>query len=200
MLEAFVAAFPWQVVFGAVTGHDAPVMGNRDEQRCPHEVFPCRGDDRWIAIAVDDDEQFAALANAIGADGLAADPRFRSLERRRVHEQALEDIVTAWTSTQEVDVAVGTLRAAGVPAEKVARMDEVLRSPRLEARHFFTRFAHPEFGVRALAGVPWLTDRSPMRVAGPAPTLGQHTREVLTGVLHLTPEMVERLVEEGVAV
>ena len=200
MLEAFVAAFPWQVVFGAVTGHDAPVMGNRDEQQCPHEVFPCRDEDRWIAIAVADDEQFAALAKAIGVAGLATDPRFRSLERRRVHEQALEDIVTAWTSTQEVDDAVAALRAAGVPAEKVARMDEVLNSPRLAARHFFTGFAHPEFGVRALAGVPWLTDRSPMRVAGPAPTLGQHTREVLTGVLHLTPEMVERLVEEGIAV
>ena len=200
MLEAFMAAFPWQVVFGGVTGHDAPVMGNRDEQCCPHEVFPCRDEDRWIAIAVNDDEQFAALAAAIGAPDLRHDPRFRSLELRRVHERALETIVTEWTSTQDVDHAVETLRAAGVPAEKVARMDEVVRSSRLAARDYFTYFAHPEFGVRALAGVPWLTDRSPMRVRGPAPTLGQHTREVLTGVLDLSPETVERLIEEGVAV
>jgi crotonobetainyl-CoA:carnitine CoA-transferase CaiB-like acyl-CoA transferase len=200
MLEAFMAAFPWQVVFGGVTGHDAPVMGNRDEQCCPHEVFPCRDEDRWIAIAVNDDEQFAALAAAIGAPELGHDPRFRALELRRVHERALEAIVTGWTLTQDVDQAVETLRAAGVPAEKVARMDEVVRSPRLAARDYFTYFAHPEFGVRALAGVPWLTDRSPMRVRGPAPTLGQHTREVLTGVLDLTPETVDRLIDEGVAV
>ena len=74
MLEAFVAAFPWQVIFGAVAGHDAPVMGNRDEQQCPHEVFPCRDEDRWIAIAVNDDEQFAALGNAIGV-ARPGDPR-----------------------------------------------------------------------------------------------------------------------------
>jgi crotonobetainyl-CoA:carnitine CoA-transferase CaiB-like acyl-CoA transferase len=200
MLEAFVAAFPWQVVFGAVTGHDAPVMGNRDEQHCPHEVFPCQDEDRWIAIAVDDDEQFAALAKTIGAPELADDPRFGTLALRRVHEQSLEEIISAWTSTQTVDGAVEALRAAGVPAEKVATMDELVHSPRLAARQFFTRFAHPEFGVRALAGVPWRTDRSPMQMSGPAPTLGQHTREVLTDVLHLTPETVEALVRDGVAV
>ncbi len=114
-LEAFVAAFPWQVVFGGVTGHDAPVMGNRDEQRCPHEVFPCQDEDRWIAIAVDDDEQFVALATAIGAPKLADDPRFVTLPRRRVHEQALEDIITAWTSTQPVDGAVTDAAGRGRP-------------------------------------------------------------------------------------
>jgi benzylsuccinate CoA-transferase BbsF subunit len=200
MLEAFLAAFPWQVIFGGVAGHDAPVMGNRDERRCPHEVFPCRGDDRWIAIVVEDDRQFEALTAVMGASDLAGDPRFRTLELRRLHESVLEELVASWTVTQDVDRAVAALGAAGVPAEKVSRVDEVLRSPTLGARDFFTSFEHPEFGVRPLAGVAWVSDRSPMRAAGAAPVLGQHTREVLTEVLELSPETVDALIAAGVAV
>jgi crotonobetainyl-CoA:carnitine CoA-transferase CaiB-like acyl-CoA transferase len=200
MLEAFMAAFPWQVIFGGVAGHDAPVMGNRDERRCPHEVFPCHGDDRWIAIVVEDDRQFEALTAVMGASDLAGDPRFRTLDLRRLHESVLEELVASWTLTQDVDQAVAALGAAGVPAEKVSRVDEVLRSPTLVARDFFTGFDHPEFGVRPLAGVAWASDRSPMRAAGAAPVLGQHTREVLTEVLQLSAETVDALIATGVAV
>ncbi len=200
MLEAFMASFPWPVIFGGVTGHDAPVLGNRDEQRCPHEVFRCQGEDRWIAISVDDDEQFRRLAGAMGMPELASDPRFASLAARRLHESTLEALIGSWTSTLEVGQAVAALTAAGVPAARVNRVDELLDSEELLRRDFFTRFDHPEFGVRPLAGVPWSTNRSPMRVTAAAPALGQHTREVLVGLLGLTAEEVDRLVAGGVAV
>ncbi len=199
MLEACMAAFPWQVLYGGVAGHDAPVMGNRDELCSPHEVFRCRGEDRWVAIAVETDGQFRALAEVMGCPGLASDPRFVDHRSRRLHETELEETLSGWTSGQDVDVAVCALKAAGVPAEKVCRVDEVLCSPALARRGFFTRFDHPEFGVRPLAGVPWSTDRSPMEVQGPAPVLGQHTAEILTGVLALDGAEVERLIASGVA-
>lgn len=200
MLEAFMAAFPWPVIFGGVAGHDAPVLGNRDEQRCPHEVFRCQGEDRWIAISVEDDHQFRRLAAAMGLPELSSDPRFASLAARRLHESTLEGLIGAWTSTLEVDQAVATLTAAGVPAARVNRVDELLGSEELLRRDFFTRFDHPEFGVRPLAGVAWSTSRSPMRVTAAAPALGQHTREVLVGLLGLTAEEVDQLVAGGVAV
>lgn len=199
MLEAFMAAFPWQVIFGAVAGHDAPVLGNRDEQRCPHEVFRCRGQDRWVAIAVDDDEQFRRLVAAMGRPGLSDDPRFVSLASRRLHEGPLEELIGCWTSTLDVEEVVSRLTAAGVPAAKVRRVDEVVASEVLARRDFFTRFEHPEFGVRSLAGVGWITSRSPMRVGSAAPVLGQHTEEILVGLLGLEPDEVVALVAEGIA-
>lgn len=75
----------------------------------------------------------------------------------------------------------------------------ILESPDLVARRFFTRHDHPEFGVRPLAGVPWTTDLSDMRIDGPAPMLGQHTEEVLGKVLGLSSPEVHELRETGVA-
>lgn len=199
MLEALIAAFPWQVIFGAVAGCNAPVIGNRDEQRSPHEVFRCQGQDRWIAIAVDDDQQFRALASVVGIPELGTDRRFCTLASRRLHENVLEDLIEAWTSTRDPDAAVTALQQAGVPAEKVLRVDEVVGSDVLGRRNFFTHLEHPEFGVRALAGVPFFGSRSPIGVTSPAPTLGEHTRAVLTEVLLMTAEEVDELIAQGVA-
>jgi crotonobetainyl-CoA:carnitine CoA-transferase CaiB-like acyl-CoA transferase len=198
MLEAFLASFPWPVIFAGVAGHDAPVMGNRDELHCPHGVFPCRGEDRWIAVAVDTDERFEAMAKVMGMPELATDPRFATLGMRRVHESVLEDLIAGWSSGQDPDRAVAILREAGVPAEKVLWVDEVLASNALMRRQFFTRLPHPEFGVRPLAGVPWRCSRSDMGVGAAAPALGQHTAEVLAGVLGLGDADIAVLASEGV--
>lgn len=199
MLEALIASFPWQVIYGAVAGRDAPVIGNRDEQRSPHGVFRCLGQDRWIAIGVDDDEQFRTLATVMGMPGLGTDRRFATLWSRRVNEDVLEDLIGEWTSSLDADDAVSALNQAGVPAAKVLRVDEVVGSDVLGRRNFFTRLDHPEIGVRALAGVPIAGSRSSIGVSRPAPCLGEHTKEVLTEVLHISEKELDGLIAEGVA-
>jgi crotonobetainyl-CoA:carnitine CoA-transferase CaiB-like acyl-CoA transferase len=200
MLEACLAAFPWPVLFGAAVGHDVPVIGNRDEERSPHDVYRCRGEDAWLAVAVETDAQFAALASVLGCPELADDPRFADLRSRRVHEEALDRILAGWAADQDAGAAARALQAAGVPAEPVAHVDEVYRSEALAARGFFTRLPHAEIGPRCLPGVPWVTSRSDMTPAGASPLLGEHTRDVLADVLGLAPGEIEELVQAGVAV
>jgi crotonobetainyl-CoA:carnitine CoA-transferase CaiB-like acyl-CoA transferase len=179
MLEASVAAFPWAVLYQGVLGHEVPVDGNRDEQRAPHDVYRCRGRYEWVAIAVDDDEQFAALATAIDRADLATNPRFHSLNARRLHADELDALLSAWTNDQDAESAAARLRAAGVPAERVAHIDDLFASAPLLARHFFTELPHSVVGVKQLAGTPWITSRSPMVASSAAPCLGEHTRSVL---------------------
>lgn len=200
MLESCLAAFPWQVLYGAAAGHDAPVIGNRDELRSPHGCFPGSGDDDWLAISCEDDGQFAALAEQMGRPDLVTDPRFASLSARRVHEDALEAEVRAWTSERDAHALAADLRAAGIAAEPVARVDEVYRSPRLLDRAFFNRHPHAVVGDRCLPGVAWLSSRSDMQPAAAAPALGQHTREILTGLLGRTDAEVDRLIADQVTV
>jgi crotonobetainyl-CoA:carnitine CoA-transferase CaiB-like acyl-CoA transferase len=179
MLEASVAAFPWPVLYQGVTGRGAPVVGNRDEQRAPHDVYRCSGHYEWVAIAVENDEQFAALAETIGRADLATNPRFRTLEARCLHADELDTLLSAWTIDQGAEAAAAGLRAAGVPAERVAHINDLFSSPPLLSRRFFTELPHPVVGVKQLAGTPWLASRSPMVASTAAPCLGEHTHDVL---------------------
>jgi crotonobetainyl-CoA:carnitine CoA-transferase CaiB-like acyl-CoA transferase len=179
MLEASLAAFPWPVLYQATVGHAAPIEGNRDEQRAPHDVYRCRGRYEWVAIAVEDDAQFAALAAALAQPALAADPRFRTLAVRRLHADELDEMIAAWTIDRDAGEVAAALRSAGVPGERLAHIDDLFTSPALVARGFFTELPHSEVGVKQLAGTPWLASRSPMVATSAAPRLGEHTRAVL---------------------
>jgi crotonobetainyl-CoA:carnitine CoA-transferase CaiB-like acyl-CoA transferase len=199
MLEACLAAFPQPVLHAAV-GSSAPVIGNRDEERSPHGIFACRGDDEWLVVSVADDEQWRALATVVGGPDLAADPRFVDLHARRVHEDALEALLGEWAAEQDAAKAADALRSAGVPAEQVLHGDEVYRCEPLLSRGHFTTHDHPVIGPRTLPGVPWVTSLSDMAPAAAAPALGQHTREVLGGILGLDDAQIDELVRDGVAV
>ena len=179
MLEASVAAFPWPVLYQAVEGHGAPVDGNRDEQRAPHDVYRCQGHYEWVAIAVEDDRQFAALAAAIGQPALATDARFATLPARRLHADELDGRLSAWSADLHAGEAAALLRAAGVPAERVAHINDLFQSAPLLERGFFTALPHDAVGTKLLPGVAWRTSRSPMVAATAAPCLGAHTESVL---------------------
>jgi crotonobetainyl-CoA:carnitine CoA-transferase CaiB-like acyl-CoA transferase len=197
MLESSVAAFPWPVLIEGAGAGPVMMMGNRDALMSPHGVFRCIGDYDWVAIAVETDEQFAALAGVIDRPDLAGHPRFATFAARKLREVELEQIVSGWTALQDSGSAAGMLQAAGVPAERVAHIADVFDSPSLNDREFFVRRAHPEVGERALAGVAWRTSRSPMCASTAAPVFGQHTESVMRDVVGLSPEEYERLHADG---
>jgi crotonobetainyl-CoA:carnitine CoA-transferase CaiB-like acyl-CoA transferase len=198
MIETCIAAFPWSVLFHSSTGQEAPVIGNRDELRSPHGVYPCGGEDRWLAIAVATDAQFVALCEAIGRPDLAQSERFRDLWSRRVHEDDLDGAISAWSRQRDVVDAASALRQAGVPVEVVMTAQEVFNSPALRQRQFFIDSVHPEIGVKSLPGVDLRGSRSLMRSSLPPPLLGQHTRSVLRDLLGLPEGEIDRLEQHGV--
>lgn len=198
MLEASIAAFPWPVLHQGVLGHPAPVEGNRDELAAPHDVYRCQGEYEWVAVTVETDEQFRSLATAIGHPSLVDDPRFSSLGGRRLHADALDEVVSCWSSAHTAGDAAAALRAAGVPAEMVAGIDDLFADERLQSRDFWVDLEHPEVGVRSLSGPAWRAARSPMRATLPAPCLGEHTAAVLRRWLDLTDGDIAELEAAGV--
>lgn len=198
MLEAWMAANPWPVLGYSTTGQQPPAIGNRDPAMSPHGVFRGAAEGpQWVAIAVEDDVQFRGLACAVGRPDLATDPCFATVEARKANEDALEALVAQWTGALPLEEVCAALRAHGVTAWPVERMDAVVGSEHLAARDFLTHLPHPEFGVRPLAGVSWRASRVSMRAATPAPSLGEHTTEVLRDVLGLDGDEVAALEGAG---
>jgi len=90
--------------------------GNRDPHMAPHGVFRCAGEDRWVGLAVRDDNEWQRLCAVMNRPELATDPRFTTLASRKQNEDELESLMTAWTFTRSAEEATEQLQAAGIPA------------------------------------------------------------------------------------
>jgi CoA:oxalate CoA-transferase len=128
------------------------------------------------------------------------DPRFSTPVARRQHWNALRPILVEWLSSSfaSADEALHTLNAARLPAAPVLSPQEVIEHPHMKARHAFPEIPHRGRGSVRVTATPFHVDGEPLHPAGPAPwRIGEHTREVLTGVLGYTPERIEALRRAG---
>ncbi len=186
-------------VLAETWGDGAPARnGNRDPQMAPHDVYRAEGEDRWIAIAVEDDAAWRRFAGVIGRPELANEPRFATLAARKRHEDALDEIVTAWTATRTPEDATAVLQAAGIPAFMSARNRDLVESPHLQARGYFVEREHPEVGRRIHAGIPWRMTTNTSTVRAAAPCLGGDTERVLREVCGYDEAGVAALRDAGV--
>ena len=184
----------------AVNDREQGRHGNRDPNAAPHGVYPCQGDDRWIAIACVSEAQWQALGIVICPDGQGwpHDERFSSFSGRKSGEDDLDSLMAQWTSPWDARQLMDTLQTAGVPAGMVNDPRDLFEAPQLIYRQHFKFLDHPEMGVYA-------TDRSeldlsltPGSLDRPAPLLGQHTQEVLTEIFGLSAEEYQSLKADGV--
>jgi crotonobetainyl-CoA:carnitine CoA-transferase CaiB-like acyl-CoA transferase len=164
----------------------------------PHDVYPCAGNDRWLAIAVTNDDEWIALAHAIGRPDLAGDPRFAGAAGRLDREDELDAIVSTWTRTRDPAAAMHELQAAGVPAGVVMSTEDQAADPHFAARGFAVEIDHPEVGRRSVAGIPAKFSRMPELAYSPAPCLGEHNAEIFGGLLGLSAAEIEQLVSQEV--
>ena len=197
MTEALTGMIPEAVMEYSLTGREQPRTGNRNGRKAPHNVFRCLGEEKWVAVSVETDAQFRALAQAAGNPGWAGDARFATPSARLEHQDALETLLQQWTAGQDVAEVVATLQAAGVPAAPVSDSAEVLSDPHLAERGFVARVEHPAAGVRPVLSLPWAADGRRVDDLRPAPTFGQHNQWVLKELLQLPHEEYERLVSSG---
>ena len=187
----------------AVAGGISTPVGNASQEApgAPHGVYPCAGDDRWIAITVFDDDDWRRFVGAIGDPEWARDPRYSTRAGRCAHAAELDRDVAAWTRTREAEAAMERLQAAGVAAGRVANAaDLCARDPQLAARGHFVDVATPEGRTVRLDGPPFLLSETPAVVRGPGPLLGEHSDSVLAEVLGLGPDELAALHAEGVVV
>lgn len=182
----------------SVRGAVSPRQGNRHPLHAPHGCYRCAGDDAWIVVSVTGDGDWLALCRVLGREDLAADAQLASAEGRRSQHDHLDAAITSWSQRRTADEAMRLLQESGIAAGVVRPMREVLHDAHLHARGFW-READREYVGRFLASTAWFrTGPEPMDIRQVAPTLGQHTQEVLTRVLGLTPDQVRELERQGI--
>ncbi len=163
------------------TLHD--YVANRDPVAAPQGVYPCAGEDRWIAITVETDGEWSALCAVMGQPELASDQRFVSLEGRRANHDALDQIVASWTSELDAIETMSRLQAEGVRAGAVMNEADAFADPQLAERGYWEELHHPEAGTHLYPGVLWKAERTPNRLERAAPRLGEDNEYVYKELL-----------------
>ncbi|MEE8374215.1 MAG: CoA transferase [Dehalococcoidia bacterium] len=175
-----------------------PRVGNRHYSMAPHNCYPCRGENKWIAIAVASDEEWSALCVAMGDPLWAKDERFSSQLDRRGSQDELDRRIGEWTLRHDHIELMHVLQNHGVAAGAVLDQSEVMSDPHLKERNCYVEIDHPETGVRPYARSPWNMSKTPKREWRQAPLLGEHNRYVLGELLGLSDREIAELEKEEV--
>ncbi|MBR1201965.1 MULTISPECIES: CaiB/BaiF CoA-transferase family protein [unclassified Bradyrhizobium] len=190
-------AAPW-IVAHSIDGKQPAKYGNRHPDFVPHGCFRCDGEDNWIVVAVSDDAMWPRLARLLGRDDWAADATLRTAAGRRAIESEIEAAIEAWTSARNADAAMTALQAAGV-ASGVARLPiDLLDDPQLDARGFIQQVDRAFIGKHPQPSMPFREGDAPFAIRSVPPTLGEHNREILSGMLGLSDAELEELSREGI--
>ena len=202
------------------SAEDVAALGNRSRDMAPHGCYRCADEgalslgepeglplaegalsggeregpvekeERWLALAVENDEQWSALCDLVEGAALNLDDvAFASKAGRLAAQDAIDAALSAWLRPQAVADAEQTLRAAGVPASRVVTGNDMAS----KETSFFPALSHPVAATRNYTGVPVLRDGKHRVTHRRPPLLGEHTEYVLHDLLRLDADEIERL-------
>ena len=184
----------------SVNGREQGRKGNWDPGAAPHGVYPCQGEDRWIAIACYTDEEWRGLVRTM-PDTIWDATQLQGLSTllgRKSQEAELDQVIAGWTKGLDGQTLMRTLQEAGVPAGVLNDCRDLFDDPQLQHREHFTFLNHAEIG-------PYPSDRSefdlsltPGSLDTPAPLIGEHTEQVLREIIGLSEEEYRSFEEDGV--
>jgi len=198
MAEALTASIPEALLDYQMNDRVPEPMGNADNRHSPHNVYRCKGSDRWLAIAVTSDTEWRALCAVIGRLDLLRDAALSDAQGRREQQQRIDAAISEWTQQREDYEAMHALQNAGVSAAPYLSADRVFADPQLREGGFFSIHTASDGKQRDLPALGWRFAGGPKPRITAAPVLGEHNAYVYGELLGLSDEEIERLVNEQI--
>lgn len=197
--EPTIALLGPAVMAWTANGQVLTRRGNQHLDAAPHGVYPCAGQDRWIAIAVTSDAAWEGVCEVLGRPAWCMDPVWGSLASRRARSGELDELLALATATWDAETLMSELQSRGVAAGVVRDVGDLMLNDRqLQHRRHWVSLDHPEMG-RSVYNAP--AYRLSGLESGPltaAPLLGEHTEQVCGELLGLSSAQVRDLQARGV--
>jgi benzylsuccinate CoA-transferase BbsF subunit len=193
--EASVATLGPLLLASAINGQPPTRLGNRSTSAAPQGCYRCAGKDDWCVISVQSDEQWGALVDAMGSPAWAADERYADVTGRLRHHDEIDASIEAWTSELANTDVERRLREAGVPAERMRRVKEVMEDP--ETSSVFKPIEDPPGYQFTVTGIPFAFSRSATTPVASTSALGEHTGVALREWLKLSDDEINSLEAAG---
>ncbi len=196
--ECSVAAIGPLLLSSTVNRSEPRRLGNRSAEVAPQGVYRCAGADEWCAISVQNNDQWNALVAAVGDPEWAKVARLATLSGRIQHHDEIDIHIEAWTSQIPNTDVERRLKAAGVPAERMRRIQNLVGVP--DGAQAFEPMEEPRMGSVLTTSLPFSFSSSSSCPPHPAPSLGQDTRDVLHDWLDLSDSEIDKLENQAALV
>jgi benzylsuccinate CoA-transferase BbsF subunit len=191
--------FPQAALDAAWNGREQMSVGNRSiEGFVPNGVFPCRGDDRWIAISCRSDAEWQALVEFMGSPAWALNGGLEQSSARAAQEDAIEAHIADWTATRDQQELFHALQARGITAGPVLNAKDAVEDPHLEATGAWTPLpATADYPATEFTAPAYRFSKSDVRLRTPPALFGEHQEYVYKDLLGIDDDEFERLKSAG---
>ncbi len=191
LLDCVVGLNSYQALNYFLSGKTPPRMGNAHTNMVPYQAFACQ--EGHVIVAVGNDSQFASFCTVIERPEFAADPRFIKAADRVRHREALVPAIEAIMLTRGMAEWIARMEAANVPCGPIYSIPQVFEDAQVQQREMKVSLKHATGVVAPGLANPIRFSASPIEYRDPPPTLGQHSDEVLAGLLGLSAEAIAGL-------
>ena len=196
LLETQVSALVNIASSYLVSGEIPRRWGTAHETIVPYQGFETK--DKYVIVAVGNDQLWIKFCKVLGRPELAQDPRFKTNPLRVQNRKECIGILAPIMKTRNRDEWVELLNREAIPCAPINTMDEVFSNPQVLHRKMLAEIEHPTAGKIKLAGIPVKYSEAEASIRRPPPLLGQHTAEILSEVLEYDAARIEKLKAEGV--
>ena len=181
-----------------VNNRELALKGNKCDYAAPHGIYRCQGEDRWVAIAVMTDEEWQSFVKAIGSPEWTLKPEYATATGRIADSDEIDQRVAEWTANYPPEKVQELLQKAGVGAGLVANARDLDEDPQMSYYNFYRELDHPYMGkLRYYHPDPIKLSAVEADIQRPV-LLGEHTDQICTEILGMTPGEVDSLREKGV--
>jgi crotonobetainyl-CoA:carnitine CoA-transferase CaiB-like acyl-CoA transferase len=202
MVEGALNAAAEQLLEFTAYGNRMQREGNRGPAAAPQGLYACTpsadGAPQWLALAVANDAQWSALVALVADPALGGDDSYATHTGRRAGHDSIDARLVPWFAERAREELVRELLDRGIPAAPVADPRQAAGDPQLVARGFYEQFTHPVVGTHRVPVVPFRYASVEAWLRGPAPTLGQHNREVFRSLAGASEAELDELEAEGI--
>ena len=180
-----------------LTGKEPKRSGNDHQTFFPHGIFPCKGNDSWVAISIESEREWKSLCDLLAAFDLKDDPDLSDIKTRRLNYQKIESKITEWTKKRTNQQAMNQMQSKGIRAGIVAKASDILSDKHFSERGYLDTVDHPDAGKYTSPGLPFKFSKAATNVGVRAPMFSEHTISILSNLLCKDIRTIDSLIEKG---
>lgn len=184
MYQLGASLMPEPLLQKQLDGTEPVRMGNEHAEYVPSNLYQVAGDDQWLALTIQTNQQWEALAKLMQQPHLAMDERYRTNAARRANRESINTLVQDWCRSQNAKALLEKLQALGIAAGLVLNSRDLLHDPHLQHRQFYETVQHPEpIGERPIIGRPYKLRFRDAHIKKPGPRFGEDNNSILSEIL-----------------